>query len=253
MPLSPADVSRSLEMISGRLYSILENEAQAVLHGAKAMVYSSHEAHLDSVQNRSRGVSTKPWGFRIEPNSPLRFKKTNINDLNLRVDLFLTSYWDSDPGLMPCELTLAIRVWSLDKHIYFRDDWDAKQLSSQINANTGRVMSRLHFDLANKDQPGPKYHLQVGGKPHDDEFHWFPDSLGVPRILHPPMDLVLATELIAANFYPEDYEKFKREAPWVDSMRTSQEYLLAGYFDQATKALKNKKSLLDTFWNIQLT
>ena len=215
------------------------------------MVYSSHAAHLDSVQNRSRGVSTKPWGFRIEPNYPLRFKNTTINGLNLRVDLFLASYWDSIPGGMPCELTLAIRVWSLDKHIYFRDDWDAARLSSQINVNTGRVMLRLHFDLANKDQPGPKYHLQVGGKPRDDEFHWFPDSLGVPRILHPPMDLVLATELIAANFYPESYREFNREAHWVASMRTSQEYLLAAYLAEATKAVREGKSLLDTLWNVQ--
>ena len=251
MTLNPADVSKSLKAISGRLHSILENEAQDVLQKANKMVCSSHKAHLQSVRSQSRGGLITPWGFRIEPNYPLRFKNTNINGLNLRVDLFLTSYWDSNPSGVPCELTLAIRVWSLDKHIYFRDDWDAERLSSQINANTGRVMLRLHFDLANKGQLGPKYHLQVGGKPHDDEFHWFPDSLGVPRILHPPMDLVLATELIAANFYRKDYEKFKREAPWVDSMRTSQEYLLAGYFDQATRALKDKKSLLDTFWNVQ--
>ena len=215
------------------------------------MLSSSYVAYRDSVRNQSHGASIKPWGFRIEPNYPLRFKKTEVNGLNLRVDLFLKSYWDSDPAVMPSELTLAIRVWSLDKHIYFRDDWDAKRLSSKINSNTGRVMSRLHFDLANKDQPGPKYHLQVGGKPRDDEFHWFPDSLGVPRILHPPMDLVLATELIAANFYPKSYRAFKREAPWVGSMKTSQEYLLAGYFDQATRALMNGKSLLDTFWNVQ--
>ena len=250
MSLSPDQVSKSLQTIGGRLYSILESEAPAVLNGAKAMVSSSSAAHRASVRNRRRGIATKPWGFRIEPDSPLRFKKTNINGLNLRVDLFLKSYWNSDPGFMPCELTLVIRVWSLDEHIYFRDDWDAERLSSDINPNTGRVMLRLHFDLANQGQPGTKYHLQVGGKPRDDEFHWLPDSLGVPRILHPPMDLVLATELIAANFYPEAYEEFKREAMWVDSMRTSQEYLLAGYFGQAAKALNNKKSLLDTFWNI---
>ena len=211
MPLSPADVHRSLEVISGRLHPILENEAQDVLIRAKSMLTSSYEAYRDSVRNQSRGASIKPWGFRIEPNGPLRFKKTKVNGLNLRVDLFLKSYWDSDPAGMPSEFTLAIRVWSLDKHIYFRDDWDSKRLSSEINSNTGRVMSRLHFDLANEGQPGPKYHFQVGGKPRDDEFYWFPDSLGVPRILHPPMDLVLATELIAANFYPSLSQKSYRD------------------------------------------
>ena len=250
MSIRPADVEKSLEAISKRLHPILESEAQNVLYKAKSMLLSSRDAFNDSVRQQSRGLDIVPWGFSIEPNDPLRFKKTKVKDVSLRVDLFLLSYWASDPADTPSELTLAIRVWCLDENIYFREDWDSERLSSQIDANTGRVMLRLHFDLANDKQPGPKYHLQIGGNPRDDEFHWFPESIDVPRILHHPMDLVLATELIAASFYPDRYRKFKREGQWVNSMKTSQGHLLAAYYERAKEAVGGEKSLLDSLWNV---
>ena len=250
MQLKSSDVERSLESILRLSGSILDDRAQRVLARAKASLKTSVAEHQARVRD-NRGLPPLKWGFSIPPNDPLGFKRTEVDKLCLKVDLFLQSYWDSDPADTPTVLNVGIRIWSLDEHVYFRKEWDAKRLCSEIDRNTGRVMLRLHFDLANKGQPGPKYHLQVGGNPRDDEFHWLPDSLGVPRILHPPMDLVLATELIAANFYPKNYGEFKREPLWTSSMKTSQGHLLAGYLAEATKAVSEEKSLLDALWNVQ--
>lgn len=112
-------------------------------------------------------------------------------------------------------------------------------------------MLRVHFDLANRGQPGPRYHLQVGGKPPVDGLSWFPAALSVPRFAHTPMDLVLATELIAATFYPLEYEKLRRESTWKGSRRTSQEHLLPDYFDHAKRAIEGKGSVLEALWNVE--
>src|SRR5260370_1397775 len=95
-----------------------------------------------------------------------------------------------------------VRVWALDKNLCYRADWDAERVREELNESLGRVMLRFHFDLAEPPQSGPKYHIQIGGVPHGGELWWLPPSLNLPRIAHPPIDLVLACEMIAANFFP---------------------------------------------------
>ncbi len=250
MSLSPADVQKSLETVGSRLGPILDYSSHSVLAQAKSILIDSTGAHQERVRQQSRGLPPIPWGFRIEPEAPLRFNEAKVDGLRLRVDLFLRSYWDSVPAEMPVDLNIAVRVWALDEHVYFREDWDAERLNSDISSNNGRVMLRMHFDLANPAQAGPRYHLQIGGNQRQGEFHWFPQSLSVPRFLHPPMDLVLASEMIAATFFPNDYKKIRRESSWVDSMRTSQLHLLSGYLAQATTAVNKGTSLLEDLWNV---
>ena len=252
MPLNPADVETSIEAILKLYGSILDDRAHYVLTRAKAGLKTSVTEYR-ARSREDRGLPSLDWGFSIPPLEPLGFEVTEVDKLYLKVDLYSQSYWGSNPAETPTLLNVGIRVWSLDEQIYFRKEWDAKRLCTEIDGVTGRVMLRLHFDLANAAQPGPKYHLQIGGKPQDNEFHWFPESLGVPRILHPPMDLVLATELISATFYPEHYRKLKREPLWRSSIKTSQDHLLADYLDSAKRAVSEGRSLLEDQWNIQLT
>ena len=252
MQIKPADVERGLEAVLHTYGSILDDRAQYVLSQAKARLKTSVSDHRTRAR-QNRGLSPINWGFSIDPGEPLGFQITEIDQLVLKVDLYLQSYWGSDPAEMPTLLNVALRIWSLDKQVYFRKEWDAKRICSEIDPDIGRVMLKLHFDLANNMQPGPHYHLQVGGKPHAGELHWFPESLGVPRMLHPPMDLVLATELIAATFYSDCYQNLKREPLWSSSIKTSQGHLLSEYLDKAKAAVSDGKSLLDTFWNVQPT
>ena len=188
-------------------------------------------------------------GFRIDPDDPLVFKETTVDGLRLRVDLFLRCYWNDDPAESPVELNVAMRVWSLDESVYFRTEWDAEGLKEKLEPGGERVMLRLHFDLANRNQPGPRYHLQVGGVQHAREYHWFPENLSVPRMLHFPVDLILATELIAATFYPREYRRIRRENLWVNSRRVSQEHLLTNHLNQALGAI-DRGSVLECLWNV---
>lgn len=249
MSLSPADVHKSLETVGSRLRPILDHSSHSVLAQAKSMLSESTRAHHERLRQRSRGLPPIRWGFRIEPEAPLRFNETKVDGLRLRVDLFLRSYWDSDPAETPADLNVAVRVWALDRGLYFREEWDAERIDSEIASNLGRVMLRMHFDLANPAQAGPRYHLQIGGNQRDGEYHWFPQGLSVPRFLHTPIDLVLASEMIAATFFSDNYKEIRRESSWVDSMRTSQMHLLSGYLEKATTAVTKGNSLLDTLWN----
>ena len=250
MEIRPADVHRSLETIGSRLAPILDDTSHSVIAQAKAMLLDSAEKHRERVRQANRRLPPIPWGFRIEPEAPLRFNEIVVDRLKFRVDLFLRSYWDSVPAAMPAVLNVAIRIWALDDNVCFREDWDAQRLASDVLSGNGRVMLRMHFDLANRDQDGPKYHLQFGGNQHEGELNWFPENLSVPRLLHSPVDLVLASEMIAATFYADDYKAIRRESSWLDSMRTSQVHLLSSYLTKASTAVLNGTSLLESLWNV---
>ena len=242
-------VKQALVTVDGGFRSILDPRASSVIAEAKSMLKDSHDAFVESSRQGRRERPTRPWGFEIYPANPLRFSNTDVEGLKVRVDLFLAVYWADHPGEAPSDLRVVIRVWSLDPHVYFREQWDASRLEDECSPESGRVMLRLHFDLANPDQPGPRHHLQVGGKARPEEWHWFPEPLSVPRMLHMPMDLVLASELIAATFYPDAYRKIRREPAWIGSRKVSQQHLLKRYFTEALEAVDTNASVLDVLWN----
>ena len=250
MRIRASQVEHSLETVKRRLHCILDDRAPVVIEKAKSMLRESKRQWDESTRQGRQERPTYPWGFRIPPSDPLRFTPTKTDGLNLRVDLCSEAFWDADPAEQPAQMGVVLRVWCLDPHIYFREEWDSWEIEGQTDPDSGRVMLRIHFDLANPHQPGPKYHVQVGGKSWPKELHWFPQALAVPRLLHMPVDLTLASELVAATFYPRQFSSIRREDSWKGSRKVSQEYLLEGYFADALKAIREEKSVLETLWNV---
>lgn len=250
MAIEARHVEQGLETVGNRLTAILDYRAPVVIAQARSMLRQSQREHAESTRQGRRERSIRPWGYRIDPEDPLRFRETVVDGARIQVDLVLKAFWGSEPAHQPAELNVVLRVWSLDPHIYFREEWDAGEMAERVYPDRGRVMLRLHFDLANAGQPGPHFHLQVGGNPWPEELHWFPKALRVPRVLHTPMDLVLASELVAATFYPTEFERIRREDSWRISRNTSQEHLLTSYFRDAFEAVSANKSVLETLWNV---
>ncbi len=209
---------------------------------------SANAFEVSSRQGRKER-KLRPWGFEIRPDNPLRFRETLVEGLRFRVDLFLSAYWDANPADSPIDLRVVVRIWSLDSNICVREEWDAPDVASKFDPDIGRVMLRIHFDLANRGQAGPQYHIQFGGNARPGELHWFPKALAIPRLMHAPMDLVLTTELVAATFYKKEYDKLSREPAWKGSRKVIQEHLLAGYFSRALGAISGNESVLDALWN----
>ena len=250
MQMSAGKVAHALETVESRFRSILETNSSVVMAKAKSSLNRSSREFQRLRRHASGSPSLAQWGYAIHHTDPLRFLPTEVDGVALRVDVFLKSYWAANPAPNPSELNVVIRVWCLDKRIYFRRELDAHHLEEQIDPRVGRVILRFHFDLANVGQPGPSYHLQIGGKSQPDEHNWLSKSLSVPRFLHSPVDLVLAAELIAANFYPDDFDRIRREPAWVGTRNTSQGHLLASYYERSLAAVNNQCSVLEALWNL---
>jgi hypothetical protein len=248
------DITRGLEGIKSHFYRIqssriLEDDAPDVLDDAIAQVQRTKQRY-DEIKRRSDNPRLKPepWGYTIYPERPLRFKVSNaIKGLNPRVDLYCTLLWTEEEQ-PPIRQDIHLRVWSdsLD-HIY-REDWDAPRIFSNLQ-NEGRVVARCHFDLANSGQPGPTYHLQFGGEARQEELCWLLGIADLPRLTHPPVDLLLVTQLVAANFFWPQYGTFREEPEWRGVVRLTQRHLLKSYFEECLKVVEKGDVLLDHLWN----
>lgn len=115
--------------------------------------------------------------------------------------------------------------------------------------SASRGPRRWHIDLANRDQEGPRTHLQDGG-------HWIGLSgrevegqLDVPRHQSPPLDLILAAETIVANFYREEWSELRKSDTWNFFISQSQKLCYTAYYNQFGDALNSDRhSILDRLW-----
>lgn len=248
--MTEGDVLKSLEVVRTKFGHILESEAYAVLEEARAAVINSKKEHDERIRQHRRERVLRPWGYRVSPEKPLRFRSTKVRDLRLRVDLMCEALWVGEDD-SPYSERLAIRVWSLDDHVMFRHELDAPAVKNRINPDYGRVMLRFHFDRASPGQHGPKYHLQVGGRAQPEECCWLHEGISVPRLAYPPIDLVLACEMIAADFFPDEYRHIRSDDVWKDVVKASQAYLLRHYYSTCLNVLNGRgrnPSLLDELW-----
>jgi hypothetical protein len=204
----------------------------------------SHERYLAG--RRLRPPTFHEWGYTIGPEKPLRFKETRVHDFRLRADIFCRLRW-LDPDQPPVKQDLAVRIWCLDDDVIFREQLDAPEILGRLDTLKGRVMLRYHLDKANDDQPGPAYHLQFGGNPGDDEMCWLHEGVAVPRLAHPPCDLVLACEAVVANLYSPDHVSIV-DPTFLNAVLVSQSNLLAEYYRGVSRAMGEGKSVLRSLW-----
>lgn len=91
---------------------------------------------------------------------------------------------------------------------------------------------RHHIDLANPDQHGPLWHLQMGGlsssEARDKSLEW----LDVPRWPVLPMDMILVLELATYNFQHEAWIELHEKNPWRDIIKRSERLMHQHYLDR---------------------
>lgn len=252
--MNAARVKASLQEIRRSFRRILAPGAHDAIDLAIAELEDSKRRYDECIRRTDDPhLIPNPWGYRIYPTMPLVFESsTAIGGLDLWVDLYGTVLWCEERA-MPVRQVIHLRVWDKSDYTY-RREWDSEdicdKLTSQDHPHDGRVMLRCHFDLANPDQDGPKYHLQVGGTAAEAELCWLPAIMDLPRLVCLPMDLILACQLVAANFYWEEYKRLREDPAWKGILRESQEHLLKEYYRSCLRALDNGDSLLDILWNI---
>ena len=200
--------------------------------------------------------ASNPWSYQTRAGTALTFRECSYNGYRYQVDIqFSIRGHGSDSAAPLTWQAVVIRVWSLDANLCARDDWDSKRIVDVFRsggAGKRRVMVRHHFDLANQGQEGPRYHVQIGGGADDDEYCWHPRQMALPRLLHLPVDLILACELVVANFFPDEYKTLRDEPEWEALVRRSEDYFVR---PSVTKWLggidrDDRPSLLHAAWNV---
>lgn len=244
-------VQRSLSLTAKAYARILDRPAQSLwLPGAIASVQSTKERYDHAMRNQPRGFIPVPWGYSIDHDQPVRFVPTEVNGIDLQVDVYCDIRWAE--AEVPAVQDIKVRVWSTHSRTIFGPERDAADIDEALRdptrTATGRVISRFHFDKANPGQPGPEFHLQVGGKAEPYELCWHPESVKVPRLAHPPLELFLACQLVAANFFPREYAEIKKRSEWLWELRWQQASLLRDHYQRCLDAIDAEQSLLDALW-----
>jgi hypothetical protein len=237
------NILQEIRVLNSRLNAVLDEQGKRALQQAEKDILG---------QKSSRA---KAWSLRIPHGQSLRFKKCGVTKGNHHALVPDVSCHISQPesGEPTGSHNVVIRVWSEDPKFYFRASHDAEELLDRIKEGAGRrVMTRYHFDFAEKGQDGPKFHLQVGGGQHVDENCWLPENLKVPRFCHYPMSLILSCQLILRTFFPSEYSIIAAEETWVGALRASQKAYFPTYFKYQSITLADaqlKSDFLNNWWN----
>src|SRR5208283_1328892 len=217
--MTPQDVSKTLKVIGTVFRGILAPGADRVLADAQAQV-QQYLAQSQKNQGKWRR-SARIWGYQIFAERPLQFAGAQVKKHQIEVDLHCKFAWSSDPVRGPLEQLLVLRVWSPDTRLRFREEWDAQAIREAVEKRGRRVLARYHFDLANPEQPGPRYHLQIGG---------------------------------VANFFAAEYRSIRKDPEWKRLILDMQRLVLSEYFEHCRKvvnAAEPSQSLLDELWHEQ--
>ena len=234
--------SRSLRLLEKHLRPVLPRDSRSLLLDA-----------ANQVEGSSRGG--RPWSLTISSARPLRFNSSE-EDERIRPDIYCQIVCGDD-RLPLKEHSVTLRVWSDAADLSFRENWDSIRVREKLEAVgvSSRVMMRMHFDRAPLAASEPLFHLQFGGlaQEAEREICWHPHKLSLPRIPFPPLDLVLACELVLANFFPSTYLEKRQESEWGSLVRHILDDVAKPYYEAIIGwwQLPNpdRRTLLDILWN----
>lgn len=224
MGITARVMAMNLRQLSSELLTM------GVIEDGAVPAIESAVAKLSSQKNSAK------WGYDIEKSNPIKFKPIDHGRLG-RIHILLT-------------LQLAYSCADRDGRA---GGFEKLNVTFECRHFSSKLLGRWHIDLANIDgvsQEGPLFHLQFGGHSaggdRGDEF-----KLEVPRWGHPPMDLVLACELVVANFFPSSWKENRDSAAWYHLVRDSEALCLQHYYERIWNHLSvsgKKTTLLHKSW-----
>lgn len=138
-----------------------------------------------------------------------------------------------------------------------QDAWDRLPLASSVvtleifEVETEELLERHHLDLANAGspgQPGPVWHLQMGGNPADSVDPTETGWLDLPRWPTPPMDLTLAIEFLTYSFFPEKWEKLNERSEWFQLVVGAEQLVVSHFAEHMTNHFRRKARDRDCTW-----
>lgn len=177
-------------------------------------------SQLKSIKDDSGG-----WRYTVTASSPLTFRPVE----NFQLDQYIT------PRIYA---TVEVKNDLCEKKIPPFVDLNCV---IQVLGEDGNPLLHTHMDMAEKNQGGqyqhaPLFHLQVGGHhPGADRSREL--RLKEPRLPFPPVDLLLACEIVVSNFYPDEWKCLHSHQSWILSICQSQRLCFPAYVEKLQSCL----------------
>ena len=226
----------------------IKDYLESCSHGT---LYNIAENLKQSISRHGRRCTPLQWNITIPRENPLKFKLSDECGCKLHVDIFCKIKGESLPRRFDKvtfkSYSVVFRIWSHDKNISYRNEWDADKLEQKLSKQEWkRVVKRFHLDLRDKNThlPEPLYHLHFGGTTGEDEYFWLPKKIVEPRFHYFPMDLVLMCEFILMNFFPAESRDLREGPEWKSLVRKSQDLYLKPYVQMLSEHLNNNNDTL---------
>lgn len=218
------ELANDLLVLSGLLEKHYINTGQI----RQAATQLKDENRVPKVQ-QSDTVDYELWGYdvkNIEFNfyeAPSHTHPEDLKSITLKFDItliakYVKNYTHSDP-LKHLEFNVVVTGFKNEKeHI---------------------ISYHLDRHPESKNEPlvaHPKYHFQFGGRKLDKRNKDFGQSiiLDSPRLMHYPMDIILGIDFIISNFFPEIWDKLKKENDYVTLISGYRDRLMKPYFCSLT-------------------
>jgi hypothetical protein len=197
-----------------------------ILTPAGARILEQEGRRIKSEQDRH------DWSILIDPTERVKFE------------------WTKDKNDNDVQPWICADV-SVDQRLLGRPPFRSLDVAVQFDDLENKPVARWHVDLANPQgdtfQSGPLVHLQYGG--HQEGFRELDHPLKAPRWCHPPMEAALVCEVIAANFYENDWLTLREDESWCRAIARFQQLCYPNYFNKMAEALlKPRTTLLNEVW-----
>lgn len=146
-------------------------------------------------------------------------------------------------------IALSAERIAVDQNSDERPPFTRLDIAVALTNAVGEPVCRWHLDRANDGQNGPLFHLQMGG--HLPGFRDRELPIAEPRWCHPPMELGLLCEVIAANFFTDAWAAKLRDDPaWCNAVQTLQRLCYSAYVKRLAESLVvSRSTALARMWN----
>jgi len=184
--------------------------------------YGLDHTRPTSVRSFSITLSVKAEGdcnSESETGDPMKHLVVDVAAFGYKVAVATTPSEIRATALLVADMDCA---WHLDSH--------------PPKGSTGR------FD---SDFAHPRYHWQYGGdKIWSNTTDWFGQHLLLesPRLIHPPMDIVLAIDFVLANFYSLIWSEVRSEPAYQRVIASARELYWKPYFQKISQINWSKQA-----------
>jgi hypothetical protein len=92
--------------------------------------------------------------------------------------------------------------------------------------------------------------VQYGGQATGEEYYWPPEPFHLPRWPSPPVDLVLITDFLLAQFYPDEWLRLKDDSAWRSLVRDSEDFYYRPYANALAQHFRSHDG--SAWWDLEV-